>query len=60
MRCLPYQHAAAGTIALVDTHTVAVPVTNRRGEPCVALLDLKNRLELACHALPAVRTRQAA
>ena len=56
MRCLPYAHAVTGSIARLDTHTLALPITNRRGDACVAVADIKNRLELCCHILASVRS----
>lgn len=55
--CLPYQPAVTGGIARVDTHTLALPVTSRRGDACVAVVDLKNRLELCSHVVAEVRRR---
>lgn len=53
--CLPYQHAVTGAVARADDYTLAAPVRNLRGEDCVAVIDMKNRLELACLPLRAVR-----
>jgi hypothetical protein len=55
--CLPYQYPVVGAVARVDTHTIAVPVRNLRADVCVAIIDVRNRLELACHVLP-TKTRE--
>ena len=50
--CLPYQYPVVGAVARIDSHTIAVPVRNLRADVCVAIIDVRNRLELACHVLP--------
>jgi hypothetical protein len=55
--CLPYQYPVVGAVARIDTHCVAVPVRNLRNDPCVAVIDIRNRLELACLVLRKVRRR---
>jgi hypothetical protein len=53
--CLPYQPAVTGSVARIDTHTLALLVKNRQGADCVAILDIKNRLELCSHVVDTVR-----
>ena len=55
VRCLPYPHAVTGPVASLDDHTLAMPITNRRGDACVAIVDIKNRLELCSHVLEEVQ-----
>ena len=53
--CLPYQHEVTGPVVRADDHTLAVPVRSLRGEDCIAVVDMQNRLELACLPVRTVR-----
>lgn len=55
--CLPYQHEVTGPVVRADDHTLAVPVRSLRGEDCIAVVDMQNRLELACLPVRTVRPR---
>jgi hypothetical protein len=57
--CLPYQPAVTGAVARIDMHALALPIKNRRGADCVAILDIKNRLELSSHVVDTVRCLQS-